>query len=584
MAKKSKRRPIAVVDAETDPFKYGRVPEPFVWGFFDGLRFLTFDTAQEMMAFLEGERFIIYAHNGGRFDWHYLKDFIPRPSEIMLINGRIAKFTVGECEFRDSFNMIPVSLKVFDKDKINYELMEKEKRDIPKNREEILSYLRMDCVQLYTAVSKFIDLYGLHLTQATSSMKSWQKMTKLKPPRSDEEFYSDFRRYYRGGRVQAFATGDISTVFSVYDINSAYPYAMLHNHPLSLEYSSNFDDVLPEGTDYGPDFFTVEAVSKGAFATDMPDRNGIVKTFYPTDDVVREYHVTGWELMVALQTQTATIHCVKERHTFEGLISFGQYIRYFYELRKEAKKNKDKFTDVFAKLQMNSLYGKFAADPRRYERYRLVDRDKALEHYIEEYDEKAERIPRGSDMSEFYMDDSDEDWYYSGDFSYAAGLLSRKLAGHEQRYYNVATGASITGFVRAYLWAAICAVGTDMVLYCDTDSIAVRGKTHNVRLSDELGAWKHEGLFDRAIILRRKTYAFRRDHADYEKMRSAERDSEKRKAIERWKTAHKGLSDVSPAEMARVAKGEVIKVASDIPVYSAYGAPRFQERTLRLDF
>ena len=131
--KKTKARPIAVIDAETDPFKYGRVPEPFLWGFYNGLEFLHWETREEMMAYLSDKEYIVYAHNGGRFDWHYLKGFIPVPSEIMLINGRISKFTIGRCEFRDSFNMVPVALKAYDKDTINYEIMEKEVRKLPKN-------------------------------------------------------------------------------------------------------------------------------------------------------------------------------------------------------------------------------------------------------------------------------------------------------------------------------------------------------------------------------------------------------------------------------------------------------------------
>ena len=38
-------------------------------------------------------------------------------------------------------------------------------------------------------------------------------------------------------------------------------------------------------------------------------------------------------------------------------------------------------------------------------------------------------------------------------------------------FYNVATAASITGFVRAFMWRAIC--DSEEPLYCDTDSYHV---------------------------------------------------------------------------------------------------------------
>jgi hypothetical protein len=352
---------------------------------------------------------------------------------------------------------------------------------------------------------------------------------------------------------------------------------MLRDHPIGINPMSDSTGVLPEG-EYGPQFFRVRARSCGALACNQTDAQGIIKTQYPDDGELREYFATGWEVKAGLDTGTLEIEQIIERTYFDDYLSFGQYILYFYELRQQAKRDGDKLMDLFAKLQMNSLYGKFAADPSSYERYRVVSRDEALKYHREENDEDADYIPRGSDMSDFYWDSSDEDWGYAGDFTYERGLLARGLADHERRYYNVATGASITGFVRAMLWRAICKAGRDMVLYCDTDSIAVRGTQHEIELSGNLGAWKHEGLFDRAIILRRKTYAFRRDHADY---LARKKSGEK---IARWKVAHKGLAEVTPSQMAKVARGEVLKIASKSPVYSAFGSPKFQPRTLQRDF
>ena len=72
-------KPIWVADCETDPFKYGDVPEPFIWGIFDGVNYWEFlgtglyhtctvDDIARVVDFLRDKEIILYAHNGGKFD------------------------------------------------------------------------------------------------------------------------------------------------------------------------------------------------------------------------------------------------------------------------------------------------------------------------------------------------------------------------------------------------------------------------------------------------------------------------------------------------------------------------------------
>lgn len=49
-------------------------------------------------------------------------------------------------------------------------------------------------------------------------------------------------KYYYGGRVECFYTGEVEEEFEVIDIRSAYPWAMKKKHPWGLEY--NTDDTL----------------------------------------------------------------------------------------------------------------------------------------------------------------------------------------------------------------------------------------------------------------------------------------------------------------------------------------------------
>ena len=56
---------IWVTDSETDPFKAGRVPKPFIWGCYNGSEYHTFTDTDAMVDFFAEKEVIVYAHNGG---------------------------------------------------------------------------------------------------------------------------------------------------------------------------------------------------------------------------------------------------------------------------------------------------------------------------------------------------------------------------------------------------------------------------------------------------------------------------------------------------------------------------------------
>ena len=140
------------LDCETDPFLFGREPRPFAWGLYCNLSGQYWHTwgkkcTAEIVAILKGlPPGIIYAHNGGKFDYHFLFDFIAKGEEVMIISGRVARAKLFRHEIRDSINILPVSLAKMHKTKIDYGLMEAKVRE--KHREEIQSYLKDDCTNL----------------------------------------------------------------------------------------------------------------------------------------------------------------------------------------------------------------------------------------------------------------------------------------------------------------------------------------------------------------------------------------------------------------------------------------------------
>jgi hypothetical protein len=58
----------------------------------------------------EGDEFIIYAHNGGKFDFFFFLDYLDADQAPLIMGGRLVKINFAGQEFRDSFAIIPQAL------------------------------------------------------------------------------------------------------------------------------------------------------------------------------------------------------------------------------------------------------------------------------------------------------------------------------------------------------------------------------------------------------------------------------------------------------------------------------------------
>ena len=230
---------IATLDCETDPFKYGRNPKPFIWGFFDGIKFRYWYDTEECINYIQQFDGVIYAHNGGKFDYHFIIDDIPSGTKLLAINGRIAKLKFGKAELRDSYNILPIPLKAMEKDDFEYWKNEKEHR--VNHMPEIIKYLRGDCTYLYKYIIQFIDKFDMPITQAAAAFNVWHEMAGLDKPvmigEKGQEYYDTYKKYYYGGRVTPFKSGVFTGNFVMYDIKSAYPKAMTTDHPYGHKFT-----------------------------------------------------------------------------------------------------------------------------------------------------------------------------------------------------------------------------------------------------------------------------------------------------------------------------------------------------------
>ena len=567
---------IAVIDSETDPFGSRDasgalfVPRPFIWGFDDGERYREFDTVKELVEFLTPQKIIVYAHNGGKFDYHFLLPFLDGYSEVLIINGRLSRFMIGECEFRDSYNILPIPLGAYKKDEFDYSKMDAKNRQ--NHMPEIRRYLRNDCKYLLELVTKFRETYGGGITLAGCAFKYWQTHFDKEAPQTTADFYNDISPFYYGGRVQCFAHGIIDRPFRLVDINSAYPHAMLHDHPISTS-CVDVGRVLKTDPIIQQSLYTVRAISRGA----LPFRHKGKLTF-PTDHFLRTYTVTGWELEAGIDTGTVEVYDIPSRLDFGNTINFVDYVGHFYAMKNSVAKESPDY--VFAKLFLNSLYGKFGANPENYANYGIVPVDKA--NWFVKPDLAAQALESSDsalDIGKHHAPYNDgKDGFPVGYYWQAAGtlgpwaLLQGDLAESEQRYYNLATAASITGFVRAYLWRHICKIreAGGELLYCDTDSIAFAGAgIEQFTLSRELGDWGIDGEFVRGGIAGKKLYAF-------EYTTPKVKDG----ATITHKTASKGVR-LDADQIMRIAAGETILTEHEAPTFSVHAEPRFVSRRIK---
>lgn len=516
ISEESVDRAIWAADCETDPFLYGRVPEPFAWGAvnIDSGEYVEFRETAQFLAWATAGPKIVYAHNGGKFDWHFIAMHIPLYQRIKVINGRLAKFKIGECEFRDSWNILPLPLSAFKKDEIDYAKFEREVRE--KHMAEILHYMRKDCEYLAELISAFIDEHGTALTLAGAAMRFFERLRGQKADKTHAGFYDEFAPYYAGGRVECFHTGVINRAFVSCDIRSAYPDAMKKAHPAG-SVVSEFDELPDDDDRLSRAFITLTCESRGAFY--YRGENGSLS--FPNDGARRTFDVTGWEYIAARDTGAlidCEVHTVK---TLAGTIRFDDYVDHWFGVKDSSAKETARYT--ISKLFLNSLYGKFGANPANYRDFETM---KLVDVFAAELE--------GWELENI-----------EGDIAF----MSQPTPEFAQRYYNVATAASITGCVRAKLWRAICAVDTP--LYCDTDNVTcIDPRDLDIRAG--LGGWEIDATCKRGFIAGKKLYAFELAKPD--------------KNGKKWKTASKGVK-LSPEQIVKVAKGAEMVYESDAPTF-----------------
>lgn len=538
---------IAVLDFETDPFDENEREEIFpftacLWSdsfepvvIWEEDREAFIDAVISAIEVLPG-RYIIYAHNGGRFDYMFL---IKRFRGRVSFKGRSLMLAeVGGHELRDSFHMIPEALGAYRKDAFDYDKMRKKNRAA--HKAEIIKYMVHDCEYLFDIVKTFLSDYGVKLSIGQAAMSLLKKQCPgIKSLHANDDMY--LRGYFYGGRVECLeGRGIWDGNFKLFDVNSMYPYVMSYfKHPVGAEYRPR--EGLPS---INTVFVDVTCFSDGAF----PIKTEGQGTLFPK--AMGRYRISIHEFNVAIELGLIrdvkinyVVDCVERRDFADFILPlYAEREKWKIALKEfeaagdftseaylEAKKQA-----LFLKLLMNNAYGKFAQNPRRFK-----------EHFITD-DDKAPDFETGT-WGQFPSERCD---------GYA--IWSRPLP--VLRFNNVGTAASITGAARSVLMRA--KAGAVDPIYCDTDSLICR-ELPGVDLNPTaLGAWDIEAELSRVMIAGKKLYAY-------------ERTNGKRSV------KCKGARGLTWENMETLVKGGDLMLTAKAPTLTRDGEQRYIDRRIR---
>lgn len=494
-----------------------------------------FYNREQMMNFMVSRRFrgyVWWGHNAGAYDMislfgNYLQN---RNFKVIMNKGRFikAEYKTGtghKVYFQDTLNFFGTSLEKLAKDVANEKLITPDKFKVSLEDEDIIRYMVEagkwsveDVMRIYgiqrgsveailggkferyleaydveycirdaeivlIAVEKLAEWvyenFRVNLTSTIASLSLRIFFTHfLKEDIKVSELDALFRNSYYGGRVEVFRDRFQWRDVKYYDFNSLYPSVMYQKEypdPSSLEYepfpSKNliyeFEGVS-EVTVY---------VSEGMDIPPLPIRyNG--KLIFPVG------YMRGWwnhnELRMAEKYGAKILKVHRTVYATRTIKPFREFVEYFYTLRKKYKEEGNKTYDLFTKIIMNSLYGKFGQQ-NEYREIGFIDEERGEDWVFEPFGE--------SDLGEWKKVDEN-------------GHVIKADAKH-----SILCWASyVTSWARIYLYEKMMEVVKKggKVYYCDTDSIITDMELESGK---ELGQVKLEGE-GKIFLIAPKTYIF----------------------------------------------------------------------------
>jgi hypothetical protein len=357
--------------------------------------------------------------------------------------------------------------------------------------DELITYCKRDVDILATWFLKYInwlktnDLGKLCYSAPSQAMHAYRHrfMPRTLHLHNDEEIKAFERKAYYGGRCECFFIGQTKeTPLYQLDVNSMYPYVMnTYGYPTKLLKVREEIDVS-ELEKLLAHYCLVAQVRVTTDEPCYPYRTRETLLF-PCGSF--DTYLSTPEL--AYGCARGYIDRVYRVAIYSRAKVFEQYVDWFYTYRLKMKEEGRKLEDGFAKLMMNSLYGKFG-----------------------QHDD-AWTV---KDMCSPHVFLQDEYFYYDEDrwikIRALFGVIEERTGFREPQNNAPAIAAHVTAYARMYLWHLITQAGIDNVYYCDTDSLIVNEAGY-LQLQQylgeiELGKLKLEKVHNNLVILGPKSY------------------------------------------------------------------------------
>lgn len=355
-----------------------------------------------------------------------------------------------------------------------HELTEEEKR-----------YIVNDCRIVAAALNIQFSKGLKKMTNASDALSGYKDIIERQNfesrfPVLPVELDADIRLAYKGGftYLNPKHKGARGLQGITLDVNSLYP-SVMYNCALPYGYPMFFEGEPPVNEKYN--LFIVRLECAFDLKPDhiptiqLKNNRGFIPTEYltTTNGDIIELTFTSVDLKLFLDHYDThgTLRYINGWMFRSATGMFKEYIDYWMHI----KETETGALRQLAKLMLNSLYGKFATNPRSYERKARLDPDNVVR-----YDIINERYCR-----------------------------EHKLPPPEPRDpVYTAMGAFITAYAREKTIRSAQSV-YDRFIYADTDSLHLIDfdipegiEVHPTKL----GAWKHEGTFTDSKYIRAKTY------------------------------------------------------------------------------
>jgi hypothetical protein len=406
--------------------------------------------------------------NGGRFI-------------MVVLNG-----TYGKVKFYDTLNYGGFSVETMGKilglPKLVHPKCLGKKPKNKKEQEELITYNKRDCEvsrEFMIMIQDALNNEGGELKSTVSSCALDIYRRKFMPFNMIREDIAAgihvkdkvYKAYY-GGRTEAFKRGLIKD-YNYYDCNSLYPFVMLNNLPIPQSVHFQSEEMRKLLKYEGVSFFKLEIpyTKYPLLPYRLDDKLvfpiGRFSGYYTHLEIRRAIQLYGKQILIEMKDT------VFYMDTFP---LFKKYVEFMYEKRLECK-NENSSKEIFYKLMMNSLYGRFSMKV-------LSNTD----FFIPENDEQIVNvIKKNTDKVVLNMN--------IGGLSYTT---------EEKIYDGVSSMPILSCYVTAYsrILMHSYVLETEPV-YMDTDSIFTKKK---VATGKKLGELKLEETITEGIIIKPKSY------------------------------------------------------------------------------